>query len=100
MYIDTLQYPFNRVDAFRNLNGSTGSTPPSCKEYMRELHHLGSVPIVIQQMNQFPQDVSCRCFSTFQILSAPTIFGYFWGFEIENARIKVAKNGHFAINHL
>ena len=25
---------------------------------MRELHHLGSVPIVIQQMNQFPQDAS------------------------------------------
>lgn len=28
------------------------------EEYMRELHHLGSVPIVIQQMNQFPTDVS------------------------------------------
>ena len=58
-------------------NGST----PACKEYMRELHHLGSVPIVIQQMNQFPQDVSCQ---QLQHLSSPTIFGASIFGECEN----------------
>ncbi|CAK8997030.1 Protein aardvark (Suppressor of amiB protein 16) [Durusdinium trenchii] len=29
-------------------------------QYIHELHHLGTVPIVIQQMNQFPQDVSLQ----------------------------------------